>query len=53
VDPWHDGGPPGRVPRRPGLGCLVAAIVGALGLVVAAVLAAQLLGAALSGVQLR
>lgn len=46
-----DDKPPG--PRRPGWGCLVAAIVAAVGLVVLVVLASRLLGGALDGVRIR
>jgi hypothetical protein len=40
-------------PRRPGWGCLAAAIVTAIGLVVLVVLAANLLGAVFEGVRIR
>ncbi|HKS99143.1 MAG TPA: hypothetical protein VJT31_06375 [Rugosimonospora sp.] len=40
-------------PRRPGAGCLLAAIVAAVGLVIAVVLAARMLAAGLGGVQIR
>ncbi len=46
-----DDGP--AAPRRPGWGCLVAAIVAAVGLVVMVVLATKLLGTALDGVRIR
>jgi hypothetical protein len=53
MNPWEspDQEPPG--PRRPGLGCLAAAIVAAVGLVVLVVLASRLLGGALDGVRIR
>ncbi len=40
-------------PRRPGWGCLVAAVVAAVGLIVLVVLATRLLGSVLDGVQIR
>lgn len=46
----NEEGPP---PRRPGWGCLVAAIVAAFGLIVVAVLAARLLNTALGDVRIR
>jgi hypothetical protein len=47
----QDDQPPG--PRRPGWGCLAAAIVAAVGLVVLVVLATRLLGGVLDGVRIR
>ncbi len=46
-----DGEPP--APRRPGWGCLIAAVVSAIGLIVLVVLATRVLGSALDGVQIR
>jgi len=40
-------------PRRPGWGCLIAAILSAVGLVVVLVLATGVLGTALDGVTIR
>jgi hypothetical protein len=55
VNPWEprpreEGPPP---PRRPGWGCLAAAIVTAIGLIVIVVLAVSLLGTVLSGIRIR
>ena len=52
-DPWspQDEEPAG--PRRPGWGCLAAAILAAVGLVVLVVLATRVLGGALDGVRIR
>lgn len=55
MDPWEprpreEGPPP---PRRPGWGCLVAAIVTAVGFIVIVVLAVGLLGDVLSGITIR
>jgi hypothetical protein len=53
VDPWstpEDGPPP---PRRPAWGCLAAAIVTGIGLIVIVIVAAQLIGTALGGVHIR
>jgi hypothetical protein len=50
-DPWDGEDPP--PPRRPGWGCLLAAIAGGIGAVIAVVLAARLLGTALSGIHIR
>jgi hypothetical protein len=55
MNPWEprpreEGPPP---PRRPGWGCLAAAIVTAIGLIVIVVLAVGLLGTALSGIRIR
>lgn len=44
-DPWTE---EDRPPRRPGWGCLAAAIVTGIGVIVAAVLAVRLLAAALT-----
>jgi hypothetical protein len=46
-------GPDLPEPRRPGAGCLVAAIVAGVGLLVVVVLAVKLLGTALDGVRIR
>jgi hypothetical protein len=57
VNPWdphprpREEGP--QPPRRPGWGCLAAAIVTAVGLVVVVLLALNMLGDALSGVRIR
>jgi len=53
MNPWEsqEQEPPG--PRRPGWGCLAAAIVAAVGLVVLVVLATRVLGGALDGVRIR
>jgi len=52
MNPWTpDDGP--AAPRRPGWGCLVAAIVAAAGLIVLVVLAIRVLGTALDGVQIK
>jgi hypothetical protein len=48
--PREEGPPP---PRRPGWGCLAAAIVTAIGLVVVLVLAVNLLATMLDGVRVR
>jgi hypothetical protein len=48
-----DDGPDRPEPRRPGAGCLVAAIVAAVGLAIVLVLAVKLLGTALDGVSIR
>ena len=48
--PREEGPPP---PRRPGWGCLAAAIVTAIGLIVVLVLAANLFANALGGVRVR
>jgi hypothetical protein len=54
VDPWSPEQEPGSPrPRRPGWGCLAAAIVIGIGTVVVVVLAANLIGTALSGVTVR
>lgn len=55
MNPWdprprEEGPPP---PRRPGWGCLAAAVVTAIGFIVVAVLAANLLATAFSGVRVR
>ena len=55
MNPWEprpreEGPPP---PRRPGWGCLAAAIVTAIGLIVVLVLAANLFANALGGVRVR
>jgi hypothetical protein len=55
MNPWEprpreDGPPP---PRRPGWGCLAAAIVTAIGFIVVVVLALALLSNAFSGVRIR
>jgi hypothetical protein len=52
MNPWTPDDEP-AAPRRPGWGCLVAAIVGTAGLVVVLVLATRVLGAALDGVRIR
>jgi hypothetical protein len=49
----NDAGPDLPEPRRPGAGCLVAAIVTAIGLVIVLVLAVKMLGTALDGVRIR
>jgi hypothetical protein len=49
---WDDEPEPPR-PRRPGWGCLAAVIVGGVGLVIAALFAAQLFGATLTDVHIR
>ncbi len=49
----NDDGPDVPEPRRPGLGCLLAAIVAGVGLLVVVVLAVRLLGTAFSGVKIR
>jgi hypothetical protein len=46
-------GPDPPVPRRPGAGCLLAAIVAGVGLLIVVVLAVKLLGSALDGVKIR
>ncbi len=48
-----DDGPDLPEPRRPGAGCLLAAIVAAVGLLIAAILLVNLLGTALDGVSIR
>jgi hypothetical protein len=48
-----DDGPDLPRPRRPGPGCLLAAIVAGIGLLVTLVLAARLLTSALTGVTIR
>jgi hypothetical protein len=48
---WAGGDEP--PPRRPGFGCLAAAIITSIGLVVLAILVLRLLGTALSGVTIR
>ncbi len=48
--PREEGPPP---PRRPGWGCLAAAIVTAVGLIVVVMLGLDLIGDALSGVRIR
>ncbi len=53
TDRWSEDEPDLPPPRRPGWGCLAAVIVLGVGTVVAAVFAARLLSALLSGVQLR
>ncbi len=53
LDPWAEDVNDAWVPRRPGMGCLLAAILAALGLAVAAVLAAGMVATALSGISLR
>jgi hypothetical protein len=40
-------------PRRPGTGCLLAAVVAAVGLIIVAILAVKLLGTAADGVKIR
>jgi hypothetical protein len=52
MNPWADGDEPAS-PRRPGWGCLAAAIVVAIGTVVIAIMAANLLGTVFSGVRVR
>jgi hypothetical protein len=47
----HEHGPP--PPRRPGWGCLAAAIVTGIGLIVVLVLATNLLAAVFEGVRIR
>jgi branched-subunit amino acid ABC-type transport system permease component len=51
TDPWSTQDPP--APRRPGWGCLVAAIIGGIGAIIAVAFAARLIGTALSGVTIR
>jgi hypothetical protein len=55
MNPWEprprEQGPP--PPRRPGWGCLAAAIVTAIGLIVVLILALNLLSTAFSGVRIR
>ena len=54
MNPWnpsHEDGPP--PPRRPGWGCLMAAIVTGLGVIVMLVLLVNLLGAAFDGIRIR
>jgi len=46
-------GPDLPEPRRPGAGCLLAAIVAAVGMVIVLILAVRLLGTALDGVKIR
>ena len=52
MSPWSPDDEP-ATPRRPGWGCLVAAIVAAAGLIVLVVLATRVLGGALDGVRIR
>jgi hypothetical protein len=52
MNPWTPDDEP-AAPRRPGWGCLVAAIVAAVGLIVLVVLATRVLGSALDGVRIR
>ncbi len=52
MNPWSPEDEP-AAPRRPGWGCLVAAIVAAAGLIVLVVLATRVLGGALDGVRIR
>jgi hypothetical protein len=52
MNPWTPDNEP-ATPRRPGWGCLVAAIVAAVGLIVVLVFATRILGAALDGVHIR
>ena len=52
MNPWSPEDEP-AAPRRPGWGCLVAAIVAGVGLIVLVVLASRLLGATLDGVRIR
>jgi hypothetical protein len=52
MNPWSPEDEP-AAPRRPGWGCLVAAILAAVGLIVLVVLASRILGAALDGVRIR
>jgi hypothetical protein len=53
VNPWTPQDDDRAAPRRPGWGCLVAAIVAAVGLVVLVILATRVVSAALDGVQIR
>ena len=52
MNPWTRDDEP-AAPRRPGRGCLVAAIVAAVGLVLVLLFATRILGAALDGVHVR
>jgi hypothetical protein len=53
MNPWSDDESERPPPRRPGLGCLLAAIICAVGLLVVLVLGVKLIGSALSGVEIR
>ncbi len=53
TEPWSDDEPDVPPPRRPGWGCLAAVIVAGIGTVIAAIFAARLIAALLSGVQIR
>jgi hypothetical protein len=52
MNPWTPDDEP-AAPHRPGWGCLAAAILAAVGLVVVLVFATRILGAALDGVHVR
>ena len=54
MNPWspsHEDGPP--PPRKPGWGCLMAAVVTGVAVLVLVVLAVTVLGTALDGVRVR
>jgi hypothetical protein len=51
--PVNGDGPDLPEPRRPGAGCLLAAIVAGVGLLIVLVLTVRLLGTALTGVKIR
>jgi hypothetical protein len=53
VNPWSPQDDDRTAPRRPGWGCLAAAIIAAAGLVVLVILATRVVSGALDGVQIR